>query len=454
MAQSNYWFKAGAFALFIRFGTMLFGLGSFVLLIQSLEMVDFGQWHLFIMITGLIEVARNGLIQNGLVKHLVGEEGKTYRTIASASLALNGLFSLSFMSVIFVMAPYLAAWLKAPQLEDMLHVYLITLGLMIPFSQSEFFNQSNFEFKGTFFGYVARLGTLFAFILFSVLTKREFNLIELAWVHMGGALFGAITMAFFARQYWKLSRTLSWTWVNKLFQYGKYAFGTNLSAVLLNNIDTWMLSGIINPAAAASYGAALRVNQMVEVPTGALAATVFPQSAHRHKKGSGGGARYLYEKSVGSLLAVIIPGILFVLLVPEWIITLLAGKKYIDVAPVLSLTILFGLFIPFTRQFGTILDSIGKPALNFAFIMLGAIVNVGLNYLFIKILNMGLMGAAVATLCTHACTFIATQIMLRNMLQVSIPRIFRYAFQFYPQMFNKLKSMIAGYRGRPIDEQV
>lgn len=425
-----------------------------MLLVRALDKGDFGQWHLFIMITGLIEVARNGLIQNGLVKHLVGEEENSYRTIATASLALNVLLSLGFMSILLIMAPLVSVWLQAPQLEGMLHIYLITLVVMIPFSQSEFFHQSNFDFRGTFFGYVVRLGSLFAFVLFSFLSGNEMTPTQLAWVHLACSLLGAITLTTFARKYWKLTRKIEWGWVNKLFQYGKYVFGTNLSAMLLNNIDTWMLSGMINPAAAATYGAALRVNQMVEVPTGALAATVFPKSAHRHKTGAMGGARYLYEKSVGSLLAVIIPGIIVVSLIPDWIITILAGSDYMDAVPVLSLTILFGLFIPFTRQFGTILDSIGKPALNFMFILFGAIVNVTLNFVFIKILGFGLIGAAIATLCTHTCTFIGTQIALNNMLQVSIPRIFTYAFQFYPEIYTKLKSFLPGQEEKKIETAV
>ncbi|MEZ4686746.1 MAG: oligosaccharide flippase family protein [Bacteroidia bacterium] len=278
MAQSGYWFKAGAFALFLRVGTLLFGLGSFMVLTRMLEKGDFGQWHLFIMITGLIEVARNGLVQNGLIKHLVGEEEGTYRTIATASFALNTLLSLGFMTVILLMAPLIAVWLQAPELEQMLQIYLLTLLLMIPFSQSEFFHQSNFDFRGSFFGYVVRLGSLFVFILGCYFLKIEVTPVELAWVHMGCTFLGAVVLLFFARKYWRLTRNIDWGWVNRLFQYGKYVFGTNLSAMLLNNIDTWMLSGIINPAAAASYGAALRVNQMVEVPTGALAARSFPKA--------------------------------------------------------------------------------------------------------------------------------------------------------------------------------
>lgn len=453
MAQSGYWFKAGAFALFLRVGTLLFGLGSFMLLTRSLEKGDFGQWHLFIMITGLIEVARNGLIQNGLVKHLVGEEEADYRTIATASLALNVLLSLGFMTIILLLAPLIASWLQAPNLEHMLRIYLLTMILMIPFSQSEFFHQSNFDFKGTFFGYVLRLGSLFTVILTCYFLEITISPIDLAWVHLGCTFLGATVLFLFARKYWKLSRKIDWTWLNKLFQYGKYVFGTNLSAMLLNNIDTWMLSGIINPAAAASYGAALRVNQMVEVPTGAIAATVFPQSAHRHKTGAGGGARYLYEKSVGALLAVILPGILVVSLIPEWIITLLAGKSYMDAVPVLSLTILFGLFIPFTRQFGTILDSIGKPALNFAFILIGAVINVSLNYLFIKVLGFGLIGAAIATLCTHSCTFIGTQLLLRKMLKISLGRIFMYACQFYPEILQKVMFRFQKVKKSAVDNQ-
>ena len=129
---------------------------------------------------------------------------------------------------------------------------------------------------------------------------------------------------------------------------------------------------------------ALRVNNLAEVPTTTLATILFPQSAKRNHAEGVSAAKYLYEKSVGVLLALIIPLIAFILIFANVIVNIIGSEKYAAAVPVLRLTIFYGFFMAFAIQFGTVLDSIGKPKINFLITALGACVNLCSNYFFIK----------------------------------------------------------------------
>ena len=160
--------------------------------------------------------------------------------------------------------------------------------------------------------------------------------------------------------------------------------GTNLGSMFIKSIDQLMLGAMISPAAVAIYATAIKITNLVEVPTQSIAAIVFPKSAQKIEEKDGKeSVRKLYEKSVGIILALIIPGIIFVLLFPKWVIWVVAGDQYMDAAPVLQITMLYGLFVPFARQFGTMLDSMGKPHINFIVVMGSALLNVVFNYVFI-----------------------------------------------------------------------
>ena len=79
----------------------------------------------------------------------------------------------------------------------------------------------------------------------------------------------------------------------------------------------------------------------------------------------------------------------------RWMLLFVAGPKYLDSVPILQL-VLYALLLPFSRQFGTIVESIGKPNYQFWLFAFGAVVNIPLNFFLIQLF--GVMGAAVATI--------------------------------------------------------
>lgn len=378
-------------------------------------------------------MGKNGLIQNALIKFLAADDKQNAAPIITASLFLNVLLSLLVGLGIFLLAPWLSRLVEAPLLENMLYWYLLVLLLLIPFSHLSFIQQANFDFKGIFWSNLLRQGLFFGYVLSVFLFSADFHLENLVLVQALGLLSGSLVSYVFARPYLSLSRKLDWLWVQRLFHYGKYVFGTNISSMLMKSTDQLMLGVLAGPVPVASFNMAARVINFVEVPTITVASIVFPQSALRNRQQGTEAVKLLYEKSVGAILAFLLPLVLLVAVFPELIILIIAGKEYLDSALLLQIVIFYSLFIPFARQFGTIMDSIGRPQLNFYLIALLAVLNIGLNYLLIGIY--GVLGAAFATLFTYVIGFVASQLILHRLLKVNTLQVIRYIPEFYRQGF-------------------
>lgn len=412
-----------------------------MLLFRSLEIEAYGIWALFLATTSLFEVAIIGLVQNALVKFLTTAEGEEYKKINTASLFLNVLLTTSSALFLFLASSWIAGMISQlvdiSALATMFQFYIITLFLLIPFYQFNYIQQANLDFKGIFWSNFVRKGMFFTFIAILFFGGWEISLFNLVLFQMIGAFSGSVVSYYFARNYLAFSRKVDMVWVKELFNFGKYVFGTNLSTMLYKNIDRLMLGSLLTEVAVAIYDLAIKITNLIDVPAFSVASVVFPQGAKKAANEGNEAIQVLYEKSVGAILCLILPFILFILLFPELPIAIIGGEKYLDAVPLLRITILFGLFIPFAIQFGTVLDSIGRPKINFYFTLLGMILNVVLNYVFIT--NFGVIGAAYGTLTTYGITFVLQQAVLYSFFKIKAHRAFAYIPSLYWETYKILK---------------
>lgn len=214
-----------------------------------------------------------------------------------------------------------------------------------------------------------------------------------------------------------------------------------MATMTYKNVDRFIL-GFFLLDKVSTYDLAIKVNTLTEVPTMTLASILFPQSARRSSDTEGGesSAKFLYEKSVGVLLAILLPAVIFILLFADIIIQVIGSEKYMESVPLLRITIFYGIFTAFAMQFGTILDSIGKPKLNFYITCLGALVSLGLNAFFIK--YFGLYGAAYGSLLAMTIMFIVMQTVLKRLLNVNTASTLIYMVGFYKEIWSKISGFI------------
>lgn len=437
--SNSYWLKSGFYTLSEKAASLLFGFGGFILLVRVLpDKETYGAWVLFLSIVSVIEVGRIGLLQNALVKFLSVESGEEAGKITTASLVLNSLLTALIVLVCLGLSPLAANIFETNELSLLLKIYCLSSVALIPFYQCNYIQQANLDFKGIFWSNVVKGGILFFFILYLFIEKREIHLTALAYTQVVAALASSLVSWLFARRYARFSRSIDWDWVGKLFAYGKFVFGTNISTQLYKTVDKLLLGSLPGggKAAVAIYDAAIRISNLTDVPTASMASMLFPQSSRRVQDGNGA-LKNLYEKAVGAILAFMVPSIILVMLLADWLIYLTAGREYAEAANLLRITILFGLFLPYAVQFGTVLDSTGKPQVNLAYTLFSLVLTGLLNLLLIP--KMGAMGAALGTLIAYAITFIVMQLYLHKTLKVNPLNPFRYMVEFYPKLYQFAK---------------
>lgn len=440
--QRSNWLRPGFFSLLEKGAALVFSFGTTLLLLRLLTKEDFAAWGVFIILTYFVEMGRSGLIQNALMRQLAlsRDDRKACASISTASFSLNFSFSIFSNLLLWLGASWIAQQYQVPQIAEFLPLYFVVNFVMAFYAHCYFVQQANTEFRGVFWGAVFFRGLPFCWVLFCLLTKKTVELPHLAWAMLAGVSLGCVAVWLFARPFLFFSKKIDFHQVAKLFSFGKYVLGTNLSTMFYKNIDKLTLGHLLGPAAFAVYDAAGKVTQLVEMPSFSVAAVAFPHSAERMAREGAAGVKRLYERSVAAILAIILPFLILVLLFAEPIIWLFAGEQYMASADVLRLTAFFGLFLPFAVQFGTVLDSTGRPATNFVFTLFTALLNLGLSYWFVA--RFGLFGAAFATLLGYALSFVLMQIFLFKHFKINALNAFRYVPEVYGMGWKLMKQRV------------
>lgn len=435
LRDAKYWYRSGAFTLLEKVALQVFRFGSVYLLVRSLPKSQYGIWVLFLAINACIEATRGGLIRNALVKFHAMHAPVFRSAINTASLFLNaGCSVLSVIGLVLIASTYSLFINKAEILGELLYLYAITTLLLAFFYQFIFIQQANFDFAGGSISHILREGTFFAYIVLHYWNGWAITLPELAQFQILAAFIGCISAWLTARKYLIFARKLERKWVVEQFHYGKFVMGTNMSTIFTKYVDHFLLGSLVSTSAVALYGIAIKIANLVEVPTQSISDIVFPQSAKRLEDEGKEAVRYLYERSVGVILALVIPGVIFVMCFPNFVVEVAAGPKYKDSVEILQVVMLSGLLVPFIRQFGTILDSIGEPQINFILVLVGGGLNIFLSLLFIP--KYGIIGAAYGSLGTYALTFIVSQVILYKKLNVQFFYSIIYAHKFYTDSFS------------------
>jgi lipopolysaccharide exporter len=433
--NSNYWLVSGFMTILQNFSGVFFGFAGFFILVRLLTKQEYGVWVLFMSTITILEAIRTGLIQTALIRYLSANDEDSRPVIMTASALLSGIVTLVCVLASLLFSGFLARLWDSPQLVTLFLVYNLGFILSGVLNLFNWLEQASFRFKGVFFTGLVRQVIFFAFVGGAYFFNYKIQLIQLVWVQVLSIGLAAALAYYYVRLHLQFSLVGVGDWLKKLFGYGKYGFGTSVSSLLSGTLDQMMLGAMLSPAASGAFNIAVRITNLIDIPTNAMAVIVFPQSARRMAEEGKDAIKYLYEKSVGTTLAILLPGVLFLYFFADWAIGLIAGEKYDDSIPLLKITLMYSLLIPFGRQFGTILDSIGKTKVTFYVVLITTLVNLGLNYYFIDWL--GVLGAAYATLVSNIIGFMIAQVILKREVSVNVLNTFVYMYQFYPDFYHR-----------------
>jgi lipopolysaccharide exporter len=438
--SQQYWIRSSLLTLLEKGFGLLFGLGMSMLLWRNLSKAEMGSWAMFVLIAAFVEMARSGMIQNALMSFIATyrDQTQSIKEIQTSAFVLSLAFSIISSVLLYFGMYFLAQKLNSPILPAIIPLYLLVNFSMILLYHANYIQQAYFEFRGIFWSTFFYRGIPFGYVLYCSLRQMNISLTTLTTSMLLGAVLGGSISTWYAWPYFNHARSVSMEWLAKVASYGKFVLGTNMSTMLYKNVDKVAIGGLLGAESLAVYDAAAKITQLVEVPSFSIAAVVFPQSAKAATESGPEGIKYLYERSVAAILAFILPFVCICFVFAEPIVVLLAGENYRESAGVLRLTALFSLFLPFAVQFGTILDSTGKPHINFRYNACVALLNLCLAYVMVQ--KLGLYGGAVAALITYTVSFVFMQRLLKQQYQISATSVFKQVPLMYKQVWQTLQT--------------
>lgn len=405
---------------------------TMILAHKALTKQEMGVWALFMSITAIIELIRQGLVKTALIRFINHSSIQDQRLVVGAAFFLNVIITFLVSFLLFIFTPFLAGFLNAPQLESMLYILQAGILLMIPFSHFEWLMYSKVLFRGLFWTYFFRQGItlVLVFLIFLINTKVPLKMLVI--IYNLGLLAGTLVSWGYVKHMLVRSFVFSREWVLKLLQFGKYVFASGISTLVFRSADQIMLSPLLGTTTFnASQNIAMRFINLSDLPSQTLGDILFPKSAKAEISSNPARIKYYYEKTVGASLCIVVPLVIFVLLFPKAIIFVLAGPQYYDAIPYLQLISFTSISLAFLKQYGVIIDSTGKPALNLLTTTIIAAVQVGFLYFFIR--RFQLIGAGYALLASHFIGFVITQLLLYRLFKINFLNAFKYAFNFYPE---------------------
>jgi len=415
--KKSYWIISALYSFSERFSILIFGLLSFKLLVKILSKEEFGVWVLFITTINIIELVRNGLIKSPMIRFRL-EPGISKSKVDFSALLLNIIVTFVLLGVITLISPLLSKLWEVKELNELFLIYLIG-GIATTFlSHAEFLQHANMSFKGVFISYFIQKGLFVVLLGYYYFFDQGVSLIQLGWYQVGINFFAAIVAMFLSKNYIEKFEGIDKGAILRMLNYGKFTSSISISSMIIRNIDKWMLGAFMGPVSVATYDAAIRISNLMDLPSTSLANILFPKAVAKVKAEGKRAAAKLYTQSAMLIFWFMVPAVVFIILFADYAIILFADKSYLDSVPILRVTMLYGLIIPFNRQLGVILDVMGKASLNLTFVIRNAIMNIILNYFFI--LQFGIIGAAYATLTTFVISLIINQIYLKKLLEIRV----------------------------------
>lgn len=224
----------------------LLGFIGFMLLVRIFSPEDFGIWVLLITITSILDMARNGFIQNGMIKFMVGKNPAVHRKIQSAALLLNSLLSFLILVLLVLAAQPIAELFNAPKLASILTIYAWVLPVLILHTHNLVLMQASYDFKAYFLAGISKSLPFFLVILTAYLSEHNLTLVQLAWYHNAAFLLATLMSAHQVRRYFGFQWQVKAYWLAKIFHFGKYVFGTNLVSMITNGLDKFLLGALLS----------------------------------------------------------------------------------------------------------------------------------------------------------------------------------------------------------------
>ncbi len=214
----------------------------------------------------------------------------------------------------------------------------------------------------------------------------------------------------------KIKSRLNNKLTRKIIKFSSAVMITSTVGLLINYTDTIMLTIMTNLSQVGLYNTAAPLSRIFLILSEITVIIILPLSSELwiiKKEYLSQGVKILY-KYVALLT---IPIVILIISFPELIISTLFGYKYIEASNALRILLIGSFFLTFANINTSIISGIGKPRINMAIVIIGAIINIIGNLILIPRLN--IVGASISTSLAFIFIFLFSFYYIKNKLKIN-----------------------------------
>ncbi len=422
-----------------RFSSTLFGFLNFFILARILTKNELGIWSIFLFIIAAFDSSKGSLLKNAHIRLILTSKECNKNKIAGSSILVNMSFTLIFIVLIVVFSPFVSHWINAGnQFSSMMKLYIPSLIVLVYYSHYEAVQQSNNNFKNGFTVNLIRQLLFFALLIMHFINGKNIDLITLVLYSNIGNLIGTTVFFLLSRKFISFKFKYSANIIKEILNFGSYMMGGNVISQISANLDQLLVARFLSSGLVGYYGLASRVLSALEIPMNGISEAMFPSFTKASKEGDNVKFNNYLEKSIGSLIALMLPLVIILITFSEQIIKIIAGVNYIEGKSILQIYLIMSLINVFKHQASNTLLSLGKSKLHFTITLCQFIISIGLIYL--GIINFNSIGPAYARLTLSIFSLTLWIILMKKLIGINLLNIFKQVWTFYPNLGNVIKA--------------
>ncbi len=399
---------------------------------------NFGLFNYAIAFTSIFNTVANLGLDSIVVRNIVRQPDNKDEILGTAFFlkvfAQVGVIILSFAAIILI---------RPSQTLTQQLVGIIALGMFFEsYYVIDFWFQSQVQSKYTV--WFKNIGLVLASFMRVVLIKIQAPLILFAWAYSAETALSALGLlvAYHIKGYLIQAWQFSWKSAKELLKDSWPLILSSFVIMIYMRTDQLMIGQIIGDAEVGVYSAAVKISELWYVIPMAIANSVFP-SIVKARQASQQSYYEQIQKVLDFLAILSYAVILIVSLTSHQIINLMYGNEYAEAGTILVIHIWTGLFV----SLGLVSSvwTTTENLMRFAFIATanGAIINVILNYFFIK--SYGGVGAAISSLIAQCIASYLSYLLLpqtrklflRQTNAIFLPGLISRLFKYTNTLRNK-----------------
>jgi O-antigen/teichoic acid export membrane protein len=353
-----------------------FGIISFMLLTRTLSLPMFGQWSLYVSASTLLEMLRSGLTRVALIRFLSGADSKEKQTILGSNWIISIALTFAIAIILLVIRLVWRSEIDQSSFALFFRWYPLIAFANLPLQNSLSQLQAEQRFSHILYLRAFDSGLFVIVLLFNFMAfNAGISFIIISYILIAVTA-SAVGIAMTRDGLAAISKARKKS-IKELLHFGKYTLGTLIGTNLLKSTDAFIigLSPVLGATGVAMFSVPLKMIEMLEIPLRSMVSTAYPKIAAAARHGQEEKIKSMFYAYTGFTMILFVPILLAGTIAAPWFIVILAGPEYLSAALLFRIFCFYGLFLPFDRFAGVVLDAINKPKLNFIKVLFMALVN-------------------------------------------------------------------------------